>query len=528
LAKNKRNIEQLDKRYLVAILESLEEKRQQKNVDEATYEELKKKYQLATERATIEGNLREGFVTFEVITPQLETIQLTVQKFANHIKKMNNEKEKISERFAKLDQLLKEERISEETYSQKKREYEILLIKIDEEKGKFIEKMPEVITKLHQAQISLNQQLEEAQVKVEIENGNQEELKEREETLEEVEEAIETVVAMAKEEGVELKGIKKRPPRKIVKAKITPLSKEHQFPTQEKTVEQGTSIPLPRDSLRREAIWKDMTIGQLIGELKVVNGHYAVILTDRPSLDIIRTLGVVGPARLRGLANPKAIEDRLEQEIVKEYNVDSTEALLPRNLIKYCFEKKLGIDLLKLINSYYATVGKGAIRLQGTNSIIVNKHANVLSLAENVGLLGRRVLAPDKSLIGVVHELYLDPDRIQLYTLTFKGVPPPVIREIYRKTHPERLSERTFGAFRNEISQKLTIPIYEALTPSSILRYCLMEGLIKDFNQLVTMTEKMNPRISKAQDITSISSQGLILSRFPQNSLPEIVPPKWE
>ena len=111
---------------------------------------------------------------------------------------------------------------------------------------------------------------------------------------------------------------------------------------------------------------------------------------------------------------------------------------------------------------------------------------------------------------------------MQLYAFAFKGVPPPIIRKIYRDTHNQNLSEGTFSDFRNEISKKLSIPIYEALTPPSMIKFALLSGAIANINQLVSVIESMNPRVSKAVDIRSISAQGILLTRFPQNSLPKI------
>ena len=84
------------------------------------------------------------------------------------------------------------------------------------------------------------------------------------------------------------------------------------------------------------------------------------------------------------------------------------------------------------------------------------------------------------------------------------------------------MANGTFTEFRNEIAKKLNMPIYEALTPSSIIRYSLLSGTIGNLNQLISLVESMNPRISKATDISGISNQGVVLSRFPQNTLPRI------
>ncbi|MFW9923908.1 MAG: hypothetical protein ACFFDW_11545, partial [Candidatus Thorarchaeota archaeon] len=272
--------------------------------------------------------------------------------------------------------------------------------------------------------------------------------------------------------------------------------------------------------------WKGIQIGKYIGDINIVGSNYGVIVTDRPSLSIIRDIAIVGPSKLRTSSNPKEIEMRLRKAVADKYGVEERIALYAENLVRYSFEEKIGVDLLKLINSYYASVSSSAITYEN-NEPVIQSSAQVLTLAENAGLLGRRVLAPDRSLVGVVHELYLDPSSIQLYAFAFKGVPPPVIRKIYQDTHNRTLSESNFSTFRNEIAKKLSIPIYEALTPSSMVRYVLQSGLITNQNQLDTIIESMNPRISRISDVTSISAQGVMLSRFPQNSLPEINYPKF-
>jgi hypothetical protein len=307
-----------------------------------------------------------------------------------------------------------------------------------------------------------------------------------------------------------------------VKADIKPLKQE--VTTGQKIPEIVTDKKEPIKPPPKTTVWvnwKNISIGKLIGEVNLVGGNFAIIATDRPSLAIIRDIAATGPSKLKSSTNPKVIEDRLKKLIVDAYNVAEDRALLPEYLVKFSIENKIGVDLFRLINSYYASVSRGAINFQ-RNEATVNENAQILTLAENVNLLGRRVLAPDRTLIGVIHELYFHPSTSELYTLAFKGVPPPIIRRIYSQTHNKTMANGTFTEFRNEIAKKLNMPIYEALTPSSIIRYSLLSGTIGNLNQLISLVESMNPRISKATDINAISNQGVVLNRFPQNTLPRI------
>ncbi|MHA1211625.1 MAG: hypothetical protein ACTSSH_04100 [Candidatus Heimdallarchaeota archaeon] len=306
-----------------------------------------------------------------------------------------------------------------------------------------------------------------------------------------------------------------------VSTEFTPLQDEisQASPTVVVAAPEEPLRPPPRTTVW--ATWKDMRIGKLVGNVNIVGGSYAIIATDRPSLAIIRDIALTGPSRLRTSTNPKVIEERLKKLIQDQYNIEAAKALHPEHLVKYVIDNKIGVDLFRLINSYYASVGRGAVTVRN-NEATINETAQILTLAENVNMLGRRVLAPDRTLIGVIHELYYDPISSNLYAFAFKGVPPPIIRRIYQDSHNRSMTDNTFSDFRNEISKKLSIPIYEALTPSSIIRYSLMSGLIQNLNQLVTLVESMNPRITKAVDISSVTSQGILLSRFPQNALPKI------
>jgi len=522
LSKEALKYEKLDKRYLAALLEALEERKAKAEIDSQLYQKLKDLYSTAYHKASDKSIIREGFITLQAIAPDPDTIRSSVKQLLKRIQDLAKEQKKIEGRFGKLDDLLKEGKVSENVNRSKRKEYEILIMKIEDQKQALISGIPDSLEIIQEMNEGLNERIEELTVRSAVESvkDSAAEKLRMEKIRKEIMYAAKELTKLTKQELKSDEWLVHKKPEII--ADIKPLRQEVPQSRETRTVVRDEIEPLrPPPGTTVWAKWKGITIGKLVGELKLVGGHFAIIATDRPSLAIIRDFALTGPSRLRSSTNPKVIEDRLKKSIMDTFNVDQADALLPEHMINYAIRNKIGVDLLRLMNSYYASVGKGAANFS-SDEILINDNAQVLTLAENVGLLGRRVLAPDRTLIGVIHELYYDYSTSQLYAFSFKGVPPAVIRKIYRDIHKRTMTDGTFSEFRNEVAKKLSIPIYEALTPSSILRYTLMSGMIASLNQLVTLLESMNPRISKASDITSITSQGIALSRFPQNALPRI------
>lgn len=518
--------EKLDKRYIASLLEALEERKAKAEIDSQLYQKLKDQYIVAYEKASDRSVIREGFITLQAIAPDPDTIRSSVKQLLARIQNITKEQKKIEERFGKLDALLKGGKVSENVYRSKRKEYELLIMKIEDQKQVLISGIPDSLAIIQEMNEGLIERIEELAVRSAVESvrDSAAEKQRLEKIKKDIVYAEKELTKLAKQEFESDEWLvrKESAKRPEVIADIKPLRQEITRTRETRAATRDKIEPLkPPPGITVWAKWKGITIGKLVGELKLLRGHFAVIATDRPSLAIIRDFALTGPSRLRSSTNPKVIEDRLKKSIMDTFNVDQADALLPEQMINYAIRNKIGVDLLRLMNSYYASVGKGAINISN-EEILINNNAQVLTLAENVGLLGRRVLAPDKTLIGVIHELYYDSLTSQLYAFSFKGVPPAVIRKIYRDVHNRTMTDGTFSEFRNEVAKKLSIPIYEALTPSSILRYTLMSGMISSLNQLVTLLESMNPRISKASDITSITSQGIALSRFPQNALPRI------
>lgn len=514
--------EKLDKRYIAALLEALEERKAKAEIDSILYKKLKDQYSIAYQKASDRSIIREGFVTLQAIAPDPDTIRSSVKELLSHIQDLVEEQKKVEARFGKLDNLLTTRKISESVYKSKKKEYEILIMKIEDQKQELISRIPDSLIIIQEMNEGLNERIEELTVRSAVESvkDSAKEKQRLEKIKKDIRYAAKELTKLTDKEYKADEWLVHKKPEVI--ADIKPLRQAVTRATETRAAANDViELLRPPPGTTVWAKWKRITIGKLVGELKLVGGHFAIIATDRPSLAIIRDFALTGPSRLRSSTNPKVIEDRLKKSVMDTFNVDEVDALLPEQMINYAIRNKIGVDLLRLMNSYYASVGKGAVNFSN-EEILINDNAQVLTLAENVGLLGRRVLAPDRTLIGVIHELYYDPATSQLYTFSFKGVPPTVIRKIYRDTHNRTMTNGTFSEFRNEVAKKLSIPIYEALTPSSILRYTLMSGMISSLNQMVTLIESMNPRISKASDITSISTQGVSLSRFPQNALPRI------
>jgi len=525
LSKDTIKYEILDKRYIAALLESLEERKAKGNIDSQLYQNLKDQYIIAYEKATDKSAIRDGFVTLEAIAPDPDTIASSVKQLLKRIQDITTEQKKVEERFGKLDALLTDGKVSENVHKSKRKEYEILIEKLEDQKQELIIRIPDSLLIIQEMNAGIDERIEELTVKSSVESSKDSSTeKQRLESIKkDIAYAAKELSKFSDQDYKSDDWLSKRTPTKqpVAPADFKPLKQDvAQIVEQQQATDEEEPLR-PPPGMDVWAKWKGITIGKLVGELKLVGGHFAIIATDRPSLAIIRDFALTGPSRLRSSTNPKVIEDRLKKSVMDTFNVDEVEALLPENLINYAIRNKIGVDLLRLMNSYYASVGKGAVNISN-QEITINESAQVLTLAENVGLLGRRVLAPDRSLIGVIHELYYDPTTSQLYTFSFKGVPPAVIRKIYRDIHNRTMTDGTFSEFRNEVSKELSIPIYEALTPSSILKFSLMSGIISSLGQLVTLIESMNPRISKASDITSVTSQGITLSRFPQNALPKI------
>ncbi|NHJ32549.1 MAG: hypothetical protein FK732_06785 [Asgard group archaeon] len=516
--------EKLDKRYIAALLAALEERKAKADIDSPLYEQLKELYSAAYENASDISVIRDGFVTLQAIAPNPDTIRSSVTQLLTRIQDLTKEQKKVESRFGKLDALLSEGKVSENIYKSKRKEYEILIMKIEDQKQALIAGIPDSLAIIQEMNEGLDERIDELKVNATVESakGSEEEIQRLKKVKKDIVYAAKEFTKIAKQEFKSEDWLAKetRPKKPDIIADIKPLRQDIDQVTRTSPIAEEEPLR-PPPGVTVWAKWKGIAIGKLVGELKLVGGHFAIIATDRPSLAIIRDFALTGPSRLRSSTNPKVIEDRLRKSVKDTFNVDVANALLPEHLLNYAFRNKIGVDLLRLLNSYYASVGKGAVNISREEAVI-NDSAQVLTLAENVGLLGRRVLAPDKTLIGVIHELYYDSTDSQLYAFSFKGVPPAVIRRIYQNSHNRTMTDGTFSEFRNEVSKKLSIPIYEALTPSSILKYSLMSGMISSLNQLVTLVESMNPRISKASDITSITSQGISLSQFPQNALPRI------
>ncbi|HUT82063.1 MAG TPA: hypothetical protein VMZ29_12755 [Candidatus Bathyarchaeia archaeon] len=524
MSKQDTDIAKLDKRYLGALLDALEKRKKNNEIEPGLYESLKEKYSIAYEAAEDKSYLYDGFTTLEAIAPNPETIYSSVKQLLQRFEDFEKEKNKIKERFSKLDDLFKEGNISEPVLRSKKKEYEILLLKYDDQKQEYLDAIPSTLEIVKAMNDGILERLEELEAEKAV-NQSKTVLDEKSHLT-----RIKNDIAKAVKELSNLVELDfsaddwKKPSVAATREDsiaITPLKEQFKAPERPRIETESLRTPPPPP---KEAIWvkwKNMIIGKRVGDVSMAGGNYVIIATDRPSLAIIRDFALTGPARLRTSTNPKVIEERLSDMVKEAYNIEEGRALLPEQLVKFAIDNKIGVDLFRLINSYYASVGIGAITIQGKEAII-NENAQVLTLAENVNLLGKRVLAPDRSLIGVIHELYYDPIASNLYAFAFKGVPPPVIRKIYQDSHSRVMTDNTFGEFRNEIAKKLAVPIYEALTPSSVVRYSLMSGLTKNINQLVTLVESMNPRITKTVDISSISDQGVLLTRFPSNALPRI------
>jgi hypothetical protein len=530
LAKSNLSLKELDSRYISTLLDVLEKRKNDGYVDNKLYKKLREEYLAALEKAESKDALRDGFIVVQALAPNPETVKKSVDQFSERLEGLENEQEKIKERIKKLDNLLTNQKISEEIHHSKKREYEVLLSKLVDDYNMLLLEVPDSIELQKKVYLFLEEEIEKTEAEKKVDSSKAKDLDEKINYYSDLQKKLLSAARkMAKLADIEfskslwLEGkIELTSTPKIKPAVTTPAETKISSSMRVQSSRQVASTP----KKAIQGMWKDIPIGRYIGEISIVGGRFGIFATDRPSIAILRDFANAGPSRLGSASNPKAIEERLRKMIQDKYNVEESDALHPENVMNFAIETRSGIDLLKLINSYYASVGRGAITIQDTTAII-NPSAQVLSLSENAGILGRRVLAPDRTLIGVVHELYLDPDSAQLYAFTFKGVPPNIIRNIYRETHFENLSEGNFGAFRNEIAKKLSIPIYEALTPSSVLRYALMMGMINNLNQLETLIESMNPRISKGVDIRSITAQGIILSRFPQNALPKIHPYKF-
>jgi len=520
------NLAKLDRRYIKALLDALEIRRQEGLIDAQLYGKLKEQYSAAYDVAEEKAALREGFVTLQAIAPNPLAIKDSVTSLLKRIRALNKEMTRMEARLEKLDELYQGGNISEAVYQSKKKEYEILLMKYQDQKQEFLNAIPNSLKIIRQMQEGIDEQLEELTVEAKIDSKKSvaAEKNQLKKLKKEVAAAAKQLSALM---GAELQEDEWMQPTRQAKAQKTsatfiPLQKE--MPT---AVAREVPPPPPSEPLRpppRTTVvvkWKNLIVGKLIGEVSLIGKRYAVFVTDRPSLAILRDIAVTGPPALKATMNPKVIEEKLQKIIQDKYGIPLEEALYPEHVVRFAIENKVGVDLFRLINSYYASVVKEDITVANSEAI-VKSNAQIMTLAEKVNLLGKRVLAPDRSLIGVIHELFYDSVSSHLYTFTFKGVPPHVIRKIYKDIHRRAVGDATFGAFRQEISTALSIPIYESLTPSSILRYALLNGLIKNLSQLETLVENMNPRISKAADISAITPQGIILSRFPQNALPSI------
>ncbi len=525
MSKDAVKYESLDKRYIAALLESLEERKAKGKIDLQLYQNLKNSYLEAYEKATDKSAIRIGFVTLQAIAPDPDVIRTSVKQLLKRIEDISIEQSKVEERFGKLDDLLAEGKVSENVYRSKRKEYEVLIEKLEDQKQELTSRIPDSLLIIQEMNAGIDERIEELAVKSAVESSKDSitEKVRLEKLKKDIAYAAKELSNLSDQEYEPKDWLTKEAPVKqpVTPADFQPLKREVTQVVEPQRIIAEEEPLRPPPGMDVWAKWKGITIGKLVGELKLVGGHYAIIATDRPSLAIIRDFALTGPSKLRSSTNPKVIEDRLKKDVMDTFNVAEANALLPENLINYAIRNKIGVDLLRLMNSYYASVGKGAINISN-QELIINDSAQVLTLAENVGLLGRRVLAPDQTLIGVIHELYYDSTNSQLYAFSFKGVPPAVIRRIYQDIHNRTMTDGTFSEFRNEVSKTLSIPIYEALTPSSILKFTLMSGIISSLGQLVTLIESMNPRISRASDITSITSQGITLSRFPQNALPRI------
>ncbi|MHA1211624.1 MAG: hypothetical protein ACTSSH_04095 [Candidatus Heimdallarchaeota archaeon] len=155
------DLSKLDKRYIIALLEALEKRKKTNAVDPILYGSLKEKYSIAYEAAEDKSIIREGFVTLEAIAPDPDTIRQSVIQLLARIKDISKEQMKVEERFAKLDDLLLKRKISEAVMLSKKKEYEILLSKYEDQKNVYINAIPDTLAIIQEINAGIIERLED-------------------------------------------------------------------------------------------------------------------------------------------------------------------------------------------------------------------------------------------------------------------------------------------------------------------------------------------------------------------------------
>ncbi|RLI64571.1 MAG: hypothetical protein DRO63_07425, partial [Candidatus Gerdarchaeota archaeon] len=135
----------LDRRYIKALLEALEERKEKGQIDPQLYGQLKEQYSAAYDVAEEKSSLREGFVTLTAIAPNPTAIRDSVTSLVKRIKGLENEQAKLETRLKKLDELFETNAISENVFKSKKKEYEILAMKLEDQKQEFLNAIPDTL-----------------------------------------------------------------------------------------------------------------------------------------------------------------------------------------------------------------------------------------------------------------------------------------------------------------------------------------------------------------------------------------------
>ncbi|MCK5045753.1 MAG: hypothetical protein KAS22_04185, partial [Candidatus Heimdallarchaeota archaeon] len=162
--------EKLDRRYIALLLEALEERKAKAEIDSQLYQKLKDQYITAYEKASDHSIIREGFVTLQAIAPDPDTIRSSVKQLLTRIQDIVKEQKKIEARFGKLDNLLKEGKVSENIYRSKRKEYELLILKIEDQKQALLSGIPDSLEIIQEMNEGLIDRIEELEVRSKVES----------------------------------------------------------------------------------------------------------------------------------------------------------------------------------------------------------------------------------------------------------------------------------------------------------------------------------------------------------------------
>ncbi|MFW9923907.1 MAG: hypothetical protein ACFFDW_11540, partial [Candidatus Thorarchaeota archaeon] len=196
MTKTEIKLQSFGREYILLLIDALENRKNKNEIDEEVYEDLKTQYTEALEGTESKSFIRDGFVSYKAFAPDLDTINDSVKQLEARFDNLEEEISNIENRMDKLDDLVKDGKIAESTANKKKREYRVLIHKIDEDKQKIIDEIPNSLLIVKQLNDILNKNIDELTAETAVEGKSKSEFEQEKKRLEKLHK--ETIAAAKK------------------------------------------------------------------------------------------------------------------------------------------------------------------------------------------------------------------------------------------------------------------------------------------------------------------------------------------